>query len=103
MATKPGILDRARLAWKVYSTGLPSQRWNVPERKAAASFIWPSWREGKPEWQIVDFQSYVNEGFNLNALIYQAIMYKARAITAAPMRAYNGDPDHPELLKPDHP
>lgn len=66
-------------------------------------FIWPDWRGGTPQWHIVDLQSYINEGFNLNTLIYSAIMYKVRAIGQAPLRAYTGDFKHPEVLPPDHP
>lgn len=62
-----------------------------------APFAWPAWREGKPEWQIVDLNTYISEGFNLNSLIYSALMYKARSITNAPIRAYEGDLDHPLL------
>lgn len=68
-----------------------------------APFIWPSWRMGTPQWQIVNYQSYAQEGFNENAIIYESIMYKAKAITAAPLRAYEGTTDKPELLPADHP
>lgn len=68
-----------------------------------APFMWPNWTNDTPQWGIVDYQSYVNEGFNLNTLIYSAIMYKARAQIASPLRAYTGDSDDPELLTLTHP
>ncbi len=98
---RPSLATRARLAWRVFQEGMP---WEHRGRKAAPfQMRWPAWREGKPEWQIVDYQGYVEEGFNLNSLIYSAVMYKARAITAAPLRAYGGDPKGPELLPSSHP
>ncbi len=65
--------------------------------------MWPTWRQGQPEWHLVDLGAYIEEGFNLNALIYSAISYKARAGSTAPLRAYRGEMEHPELLKPSHP
>jgi HK97 family phage portal protein len=55
-----------------------------------------------PQWHLIDLQSYVNEGFAMNSLVYSAIMYKARAMMTAPMRAYTGDPDYPTRLNPKH-
>ena len=101
-----GLIEQAkrqveRLRWtgKFYRQGYP----RLMQQTKAAPFIWPAWRMGKPEWQLVDLQSYAEEGFNANSLIYSAIMYKARAITASPLRAYKGDEDHPELLDEGHP
>jgi HK97 family phage portal protein len=74
----------------------------VKQQHKEAPFIWPDFRNGKPEWQLVDLQSYINEGFNLNSLIYSAIMYKVRAASLAPLRAYTGDFDNPELLPMRH-
>lgn len=64
-------------------------------------YAWPAWRQGKAEWQMVDLQSYVNEGFNANALIYSAIMYKVNAMSSAHLRAYRGSLEEPELLDED--
>lgn len=73
------------------------------QSKAATIFMWPTWREGVPLWHVIDYSGYVNEGFNLNSLIYSAIMYKVRAMTAAPLRAWTGDVDTPERLPADNP
>lgn len=74
-----------------------------PRRAGKFPLIWPDWQAGKPQWQIVDYQSYVDQGFNLNTLIHSAIMFKVRAKWTAPLRAFTGDRQHPELLEPDHP
>lgn len=73
-----------------------------PSRRKVAPFLWPGYITDQPQWQLTDYSSYVNEGFNLNALIYSAIMYKARAQTVAPLRAYEGDVDDPQPLDPGH-
>ena len=75
----------------------------VKQRAGRFPLVWPSFRQGVPQWQLVDFESYVAEGFNLNTLIYSAIMYKVRALRSAPLRAYTGDVDQPERLPADDP
>lgn len=76
---------------------------SAPQQRKVAPFLWPSYIDGQPQWQITDYDSYVNEGFNLNSLIYAAIMYKCRAQISSPLRAYTGDVDDPEPLPPDAP
>lgn len=93
---KPSLMQRVQLALRVYREGLP-------QHQKAAPFLWPAWRGDTPQWQIVNFDSYVDEGFNQNSLIYSAIMYKVRSGTAAPLKAYGGDLDHPEPLPEGHP
>jgi len=102
MIHKPSAIQRARVAWQVFRYGFPRSPMARPASKQAP-FMWPAWREGQAQWQIVDMQSYIDEGFNLNSLIYSAIMYKVRSIGIPKLRAYKGDPDEPELLPPDHP
>lgn len=65
--------------------------------------MWPSWRNGVPEWRMVDVKSYMEEGFGLNSLIYAACMYKAKAVASAPIRAYEGDQENPTRLAIHHP
>lgn len=74
-----------------------------PRARKMAPFLWPAYVDGTPQWQMVDYEAYVNEGFNLNTLIYSAILYKCRALVAAPLRAYTGEAQDPELLPPDDP
>ena len=90
--TQPSFLTRARTALAVFRNGL------TPYLVKASPLYWPAWREGQPMWQIADYQAFVEEGFNLNALIYAAIMYKYDSQTSAPMRAYTGTREEPELL-----
>lgn len=67
------------------------------------NLMWPQWMDNQPLWQPVDIQTYIREGFSMNSLIYSCIMYKARAIQLAPLRAYVGDPQQPEYAAPGHP
>ena len=103
--TKLSILDKAaivrggRSRWP--SLG-PSGRWPLPETKAMP-IIWPDWRDRKPQWHVINLDAYINEGFNLNSLIYSAIMFKVRAMMRVLLKAYTGDADHPEPLDAAHP
>lgn len=74
-----------------------------PGRQQPAMMLWPEWRTGRPEWSSVDLESYLREGFELNSLIYAAIMYKIRSAMSAPMRAYTGTADNPTLAAADTP
>lgn len=103
---KPSVIERAKAAWKFYQHGWGA--FDVARRPAALEtkgnpMVLPVWRDGEPVWQIIDFESYAQEGFNTNAILYSAIMYKVRAITTAPLRAYGGTIDEPELLPADAP
>lgn len=102
MAEKPGIITRAKAAWKFYQHGWRSFELSPREQKKNP-LVLPAWRDGQPMWQIVDFAGYAQEGFNENAILYSAIMYKVRAATIAPLRAYGGTFDEPELLPADNP
>ena len=92
---KPSVVLRAQEALKVFRHGYPAEVKGMP-------FAWPSFRQLKPQWHLINLQSYINEGWCLNALVYSAIMYKVRATVSAPLRAYTGDPDYPTLLSPNH-
>ena len=76
----------------------------VPTDQKRSLFLWPEFRLDRPlRWRVGDFQNYVREGFETNALIYSCIMYKVRAQQSAPLRAYKGDYEHPDLLPESHP
>ncbi len=92
----PSFLQRARIAFSVFANG-------YPRAVKAAPFLWPAFREGNAQWQIVDFNSYCADGFQRNSLIYEAIMYKVKSTWTTPLRAYTGDIDNPEALPLDHP
>jgi len=94
---KPGIVQRLRLAARVYRDGMPARY------RKANPMRWPDFRVNTPQWQIVNIEGYIEEGFNANSLIYSAVMYKARAISGVPLRAYSGEMDAPETLPDDHP
>jgi HK97 family phage portal protein len=69
----------------------------------ALPVAWPAWREGRPAWKLIDYQAYVADGFNLNTLVYSAIMYKVRAMTLAPLRAWTGSYEQREPVDVDEP
>ena len=98
---KPGMIDRARLAAKVFRQGMPRSR--VPQGTKKAPFIWPEFRRGKAQWHMLDFESYVTEGFYRNPLIYRAVMYKVYAKWLAPLRAYTGKLNNPVPCEENHP
>lgn len=90
----PNIIRRLQTAWYTFRHGLPSK--GLP-------FAWTNLRQEKPQWHLVDLESYYKEGFSMNSLIYSAIMYKIRATITAPLVAYTGDEYNPEPLPPDDP
>ena len=94
--SKPSLIQRAQAAIGVFKEGYPGGAKQLP-------WSWTKFRQLQPLWHLVDFQSYVNEGFSANSLIYSAIMYKVRAVITAPLRAYSGDPYYPTPLPPTAP
>lgn len=98
----PTMLMRIAAAAHVFRYGYPANG-AVQRSTKELPWAWPSWKRGKPEWQLIDYRAYVDEGFNRNSLIFSAISYKARAMVTAPLRAYTGDPEYPELLDKKHP
>lgn len=69
----------------------------APRRKKL--LLWPTWREGVARWQLVSLEAFVKEGFEMNAVLYAAIMYKARAMASVKMLAYD---DAGKLLPSEH-
>lgn len=65
--------------------------------------VLPQGTIGRPHWELIDTRSYIESGFNLNAVIYSAVMYKVRALKTAPLRAYTGEAVGPEVLPDSHP
>ncbi len=97
-----GLVRRSRAALDVFRHGYPALAY--PQRKARVGALgWPRLGDAQPQWHLIDYQTYVEEGVNLNAVIYAAIRYKWQSIAAAPLRAYGGDADHPEPLDAAHP
>lgn len=102
MTHKPSSLTRLKAAFQFYRNGWRKFNLQSPQTKQVP-FIWPTWYSGQPQWQLINYEAYANEGFNANAVVYSAIMYKVRSITNAPLRAYTGTMEEPELLPPDDP
>ncbi len=98
----PNFIQRFKVAWNVFRRGFPAAGGGGLQQKGTP-FVWTSWQENTPLWQMTAFDAFVDEGFNRNSIIYAAIMYKARSKMAAPLRAYTGDPQRPEPLPPDDP
>jgi len=98
------IKQRVSTAIQAFRSGVaPTQP--VPRYIRAIPSLYPDMRT-EPTWSMGEqagLDSYIAEGFAGNSLIYSAIMYKARSIATAPLRAYIGDQDSPELAPPDHP
>lgn len=68
----------------------------APQRltEKASPYFW-NYANDRPIWNLSNYLSYAREGFNHNALIYAAIMYKAQAIASTRLRVYSGDIDNP--------
>jgi len=108
MSNQP-LITRARQAISVLRgttpyTPLPFDppqqlRAPAPSGSKEAVFAWPSFANGAPSWQMLNLSAYMREGFNTNALIYSAIMYKYRALSSAILRAFEGDPENPTRAK----
>lgn len=70
----------------------------------AFPFMLPNWTDsGEWHWNMTSVQSYMEEGFGRNPVIYSAIMHKVRALTQAPLRAFTGDEEKPKLAPKDSP
>lgn len=68
-----------------------------------APFQWPASTRDKPQWTLLNYENYVKDGYELNALIYSAISYKARAVAWSPLKAFIGDPADLDPAPLDHP
>ena len=98
-----GILERLGAAWKI----MRGQAVAYPKRggmsQKAWSYHFPSWRD--PSWELADttYEGYVRDGYERNAVIFGALIYKVKALSGVRLRAYIGDPESPEPAPPDHP
>lgn len=94
------ITERIRKAVQVFQKGYP---WEQARSKAAPFVVWPDYWKNNPQWRMIDLDAFISEGFNINTLIYSAVMYKARATSNVTLQAYEGESDQPELLDEGHP
>jgi HK97 family phage portal protein len=100
--SKPSLLHRAKLAWRVFNQGIPWGSMVKAAGSSAGGGAALSW-DTNPVWHTSDYQSYAEEGFGKNSIIYSAIMYKVRSKMSAPLAAYTGDINNPEPAEADHP
>jgi HK97 family phage portal protein len=86
MANKPSFVQRVRYGWRTF-------RYGSPYGKLRSPFAWPAnaGTASGAHWVLGDFESFVGEGFNANSVIYSAVMYKAKSVIQAPLRAWVGD------------
>ena len=61
-------------------------------------FAWPIMEQGQPQWHLIDIESYIREGYQMNSLVYSAIMFKVRSMMVAPLLAYTGTEEDPKKL-----
>jgi phage portal protein BeeE len=98
------IVTRAKVALDVFRHGFPPSAYRLQEKARRGAVLgWPTLGDVRPEWHLIDYRTYVEEGVNMNAVIYAAVRYKWNSVAAAPLRAYRGDYDHPEPVDAGHP
>lgn len=94
-----GVLDRVSRAWRELMR--PATDENVKQRRRV-TIPW-NVNQAQPAWEMVDTQTFVEEGYNRNSNIYAAVRYKADAAAEADMKAYQGDRSKPKPLPDKHP
>lgn len=107
MSTRPtlSLTKRLQRAYNLVRTGNQfGNRNQIIERKKSP-FIWPFGLSDTPQWSWVDYNSYYEEGFSTNSVIYAAVMTKVRAMAQLDLVAATGTLDEPEKipLKQQHP
>ena len=61
-------------------------------------------QQGQLQWSLIDYKTYVREGFSKNAVVYSSFRFKMDSVSQSPLRAYQGHPDNAELIdNPKHP
>lgn len=97
--SKPSALQRLKAAYKFFQRG-----WSGVMQPQVKKFPYsfPTWRAGNPEWQLMDYQTYAQEAFAENAIVYGAMRYWYDSVRAVPLRAYRGSLEEPKLLPMSH-
>lgn len=93
-----GLGERVRRAW----SELIRPAANEGKARRRVSVPWNN-NQAEPTWEMVDSQTFIEEGYNRNSNIYAAIRYKADAAASAELRAYSGDRSKPKPLNDKHP
>lgn len=65
--------------------------------------LFPAWLENTAQWLYENNENFITEGYELNAVIFAAVLYKARAAAGVPLSAYTGTRDDKEKLPTDAP
>lgn len=85
------LLDRVKNTFSFFRTGLEPVR-NVPMRgRKKTPLKFNSRSTDQPQWSMVDYESFYNEGFAANSVIYAAIMVKVRAVSQVDLIAVSPD------------
>ena len=82
---------------------MTSQPYGGSILRKQAPFVWPDFRQGVPQWHLINYETYATEGFSVNQLVYAAIMYKVRSLYQLPLMAYSGNSQHPDPLPAENP
>lgn len=96
--SRPSLAHRIRDTLKYFQNGYSSNNRLVTKK---SPFIWPFGFGNKPQWSMVDYNSFYTDGFNLNAVIYAVIMVKVRALAQVNLVAARGSVDEPEIIPSD--
>ncbi|HRF71749.1 MAG TPA: phage portal protein [Accumulibacter sp.] len=73
------FFDRVRTAWAAFVAETTSG----PDLQRALPFMFPAWRTAAPVPSMTSYQSYANEGYGKNAVIYSCITTIATAAPSA--------------------
>lgn len=94
------IQTRFSMVWNALTTNSTKA---AARSAQSAVMMFPSWHDGQPQWNLQNLQAYVREGYNMNALIHDAVSYKSRALMQAPQRAFGESMESPVRQLPNHP
>ena len=72
-------------------------------QQVATPWIWPTWRQNQPDWTEPTLQGFTEAGYNTNSIIYACLARKSQTAALAPMKAYTGERDEPELVPDNNP
>lgn len=100
------VTDRFRAAVTAFRQGSISRDIRISRtinNGKAMPYQWPDFRLDRASFKLIDEQAFISEGYDINALVYAAIMYKALSLASIPIVAYRGETSEPEELPDDHP
>ncbi len=96
------LVERVKNTISFFRTGYEPNR-NIftpnPQRKKTP-LKFSTRSSDQPQWSMVDYESFYNEGFASNSVIYAAIMIKVRAVTQVGLVAVDNKTD--EITEPNN-